>query len=209
MSLQLFLYGVGLGFAVAIPVGPIGLLCIQRALSEGRTSGYAAGLGAASADGIYGFVAGLGLTLISNFFFSQRLWLGLIGGLFLCLYGVMTFRQQPRMEAIPVRFIGLVGSFLSTLLLTLANPLNILLFTGVFAVVGVAAEVNGLGADMALALGIFVGSGLWWLSLTTFVGLFRNRFTEATLLWANRISGSLIFIAGVAILLNLGNPNLP
>jgi threonine/homoserine/homoserine lactone efflux protein len=209
MSFQLFLYGVGLGFAVAIPVGPIGLLCIHRTLSESRPSGYAAGLGAACADGIYGFVAGLGLTLVANFFLSQRLWLGLMGGLFLCVYGVMTFRKQPRMDAIPVRFIGLVGSFLSTFLLTLANPLNILLFTGVFAIVGVAADVVGFWADVALAAGIAVGSGMWWFSLTTFVSLFRSRFTEVTLRWANRISGSLIFLAGVVVLLNLGNPHLP
>src|SRR5215204_6295967 len=84
MDLSLFLRGLVVGFAIAAPVGPIGLLCIQRTLAYGRLIGVVTGLGAATADAIYGLVAGLGLTAVSSFLSGQRLWLGLIGGLFLC-----------------------------------------------------------------------------------------------------------------------------
>jgi threonine/homoserine/homoserine lactone efflux protein len=203
MPIKLLLEGIVLGFLVAVPVGPIGLICIQRTLSENRASGYAAGLGAAAADALYAFVAGLGLAFVSDFFLSQRFGLGLVGGLFLCLYGLRTYRTRPNLAATPVRFVGLAGSFLSTLLLTLANPLNILLFAAVFAGVGVAADVRGRLSEMMLAGGVFLGSGAWWLTVTTLVSFFRSRFTTRTLRWANRLSGLLIIIAGTLILLNL------
>jgi threonine/homoserine/homoserine lactone efflux protein len=203
MPAELLLAGVGLGFLVAVPVGPIGLICIQRTLSENRISGYAAGLGAATADAVYASIAGLGLAFVSDFFLSQRFWMGLLGGVFLCLYGYHTFQKRPKLAAEPVRLAGLAGSFLSTLILTLANPLNILLFAGVFATVGVAGVIRGSRDDLLLGLGVFVGSGVWWLTLTTIVSVLRSRFNETALRWASRISGVLIIAAGAFVLLSL------
>ena len=99
MTLGFLLKGVVIGFSIAAPVGPIGVLCIQRSLAEGRRVGLATGLGAATADAAYGCVAGFGITAVSGFLVGQRLWLSAAGGLFLCVLGVRTFFSRPAEQA--------------------------------------------------------------------------------------------------------------
>ena len=95
MEFNFFLRGMIIGFSIAAPVGPIGILCIRRTLAEGPTSGLVSGLGAATADAIYGFIAGFGLTVISNLLIRQQIWLRLLGGGFLCYLGMKTFFTGP------------------------------------------------------------------------------------------------------------------
>ena len=120
--------GIIIGFAIAAPVGPIGVLCIRRTLAEGRTSGFVSGLGAATADAIYGFVAALGLTFVANFLVSGEMWLRLVGGAFLVFLGVRTFLARPVERAASTGKNGLPGAYASTLFLTLTNPTTILSF---------------------------------------------------------------------------------
>jgi threonine/homoserine/homoserine lactone efflux protein len=126
MTSQLFLKGVLLGFAIAAPVGPIGVLCIRRSLADGQRAGLATGLGAATADALYGCVAAFGLTAISEFLVKQRFWLGLIGGLFLCYLGLRTFFTKTADKAPSVKSTGLASAYLSTFFLTITNPMTIL-----------------------------------------------------------------------------------
>jgi LysE type translocator len=126
----LFLRGLVIGFSIAAPVGPIGVLCIRRTLADGRAAGFFSGLGAATADALYGAVAAFGLTAISSVLIGQATWLRLGGGLFLCYLGIKTFLARPAAEATPARATGLIGAYVSTLLLTLANPTTILSFVG-------------------------------------------------------------------------------
>ncbi len=200
-GLDLTLTGVMLGFAVAIPVGPIGLLCVQQALLKGRAHGHAAGIGAASADTVYGFVAGMSLNLVAGFLQQHRPWLAGAGGLFLLLYGARTLTERPEFKEARVTIRGLAGAYLSTFALTLANPLNILLFAGVFASVGVAAELADAGQAGLLAVGVGLGAAAWWLMLTSVVSAFRTRFDPRLLLWANRASGVVIIAAGLVVAL--------
>ena len=93
--MELFLQGLVLGFSIAAPVGPIGILCIRRTLAEGRASGFVSGLGAATADAVYGSIAAFGLTIISGILVEQKIWLGLLGGAFLCYLGVRTLLASP------------------------------------------------------------------------------------------------------------------
>src|SRR5688572_6374667 len=104
-----FLKGLAIGFCIAAPVGPIGVLCIRRSLAEGMLIGLATGLGAATADAAYGCVAGFGLTAISDFLVGQRFWLGLIGGIFLCYLGIRTFFSKPAEQAATAQGRGLTG----------------------------------------------------------------------------------------------------
>ncbi|HEX5679515.1 MAG TPA: LysE family transporter, partial [Desulfobacterales bacterium] len=139
MDLPLFLRGLVIGFSIAAPVGPIGILCIRRTLAEGRASGFLSGLGAATADALYGCVAGFGLTVVSAFLVDQRAWIQLVGGVFLLALGVRTLRSKPAERAAQAAAgRGLAGSYLSTLLLTLTNPMTIISFAGIFAALGVA-----------------------------------------------------------------------
>ena len=189
----LWFKGLLIGLAIAAPVGPIGLLCIQRTLSRGRCSGVLSGLGAASADALYGCIAGFGLTALAGALLAWQTELQTGGGLFLLYLGWQTWRTPPAVEPASAspRRAGLVGDYLSTLALTATNPVTILAFLGIFAGLGLAAEGRDLWAAGQLVLGVFSGSLLWWLLLAGGVGALRGRLTPGALRWMNRISGGL------------------
>ncbi|SPE51057.1 putative threonine efflux protein [Verrucomicrobia bacterium] len=202
MILPFMLKGLAIGFCIAAPVGPIGLLCIQRSLAEGRRVGLVTGLGAASADAAYGCVAGFGLTAVSSFLVSIKFWLGLIGGLFLCYLGVRTFLSKPAKEAAKPGGNGLLSAYLSTLVLTLTNPMTVLSFVLVFAGLGLGTSSN-YRAGAALVAGVFLGSALWWLLLSSAAGFFQSRLTAAWTQRVNPASGALIFGFGLCSLWRL------
>lgn len=196
------LRGLAIGFSIAMPVGPIGVLCIRRTLAEGRVSGLVSGLGAATADAIYGCIAGFGLTFIANFLVSQQVWLRLIGGVFLCYLGLKTLLAKPAEHAALAKGNGLVGAYASTFFLTLANPMTILSFAAIFAGLGLANASGSYVSAGVLVLGVFIGSGLWWLILSGGVGVFREKFNPRGLQWVNRISGGIITGFGLFVLLS-------
>jgi threonine/homoserine/homoserine lactone efflux protein len=197
MDIAFLVRGLVIGFSIAAPVGPIGVLCIRRTLAEGRISGLVSGLGAASADAIYGCIAAFGLAFVSNFLVSQQTWLRLIGGLFLCYLGLKTWLAKPVQTDFLGTGSGLLGAYASTLLLTLTNPMTIISFAAIFAGLGLTAEGESYASAGILVLGVFCGSAFWWLLLSTGVGLFRARFNPDRLLWVNRISA--VIIAGFGL----------
>ena len=200
MEGSLFWKGLVLGFSIAAPVGPIGILCIRRTLAEGRAMGFVSGLGAATADAVYGAIAGFGLTLVTRVLVSGQLGLHLIGGLFLCYLGIRTLLSKPAEKAAEVQSRGLMGSYASTLLLTLTNPMTILSFAAVFAGLGVATAGKGFLAPALLVLGVFLGSACWWLLLSGGIGLFQRKFSERSLQWVNRLSGLILIGFGLVSL---------
>lgn len=203
MDLTFLFRGILIGFSIAAPVGPIGVLCIRRTLADGRVAGLVSGLGAATADALYGCVAGFGLTLISNFLVRQQWWLGLIGGLFLCYLGGKTLLSTPAEQAASAKGTGLLGAYASTFFLTVTNPVTILAFAAIFAGLGLANTSGNYGAAAILVLGVFLGSALWWLLLSGGVSLLRERFTATGLQWVNRISGVIILGFGIFALSTL------
>ena len=194
-----WLKGMLIGFAIAAPVGPIGLLCIQRTLARGRWSGVLSGLGAASADAVYGCIAGFGLASLAGLLLAWQMELRLVGGLFLLYLGWRTWLTPPAAEQARVRpsRAGLLGDYLSTFALTLTNPVTILAFLGIFAGLGLAGGAGDFTAAGALVLGVFAGSLLWWLLLVGGVGLLRGRLSPTVLRWINLASG--LMIAGFGI----------
>jgi threonine/homoserine/homoserine lactone efflux protein len=197
---QLVLRGFLLGLAIAAPVGPIGVLCIRRTLAQGRAIGFVSGLGAATADVVYGCIAAFGLTAISGLLVRHQAWLGLVGGLFLCYLGVRTLLARPTGQSAAAEGHGFAGAYFSTLLLTLTNPMTILSFVAVFAGLGVGSAGNGYGAAAAIVLGVFLGSAAWWLLLSGGVSLVRDKFDARAMLWVNRVSGVIILGFGFAAL---------
>jgi len=195
-----FIQGLLIGFSIAAPVGPIGVLCIKRTLIDGRSAGFVSGLGAATADAFYGLIAGLGLTVVAQFLTSQELWFRLIGGLFLCYLALKTFRAAPAEQAAATHGNGLFNAYLSTALLTLTNPATILSFAAVFAGLGVGQTQSDYLQAGLLVLGVFLGSAAWWLILSGSVSLIRDKFDTRRLIWVNRISGVIIGIFGVLAL---------
>ena len=191
MDPALTLRGFILGFTIAAAVGPISLLVIRRTLAEGRVVGLASGLGVATADGTYGAIAAFGLGAITQALVDARHVLGLVGGLFLLWLAWTTARAEPHDPAVArPRRGGLVGAYLSILGLTLTNPMTILSFGALFAGLGVTSGAPG---DSALVtLGVLLGSGAWWVLLTSVVSVLRGRVTTS---WIRRIN----LASGVAI----------
>ena len=201
MGLTLLCRGLLIGLSIAAPVGPIGVLCIRKTLAQGRSSGLACGLGAAAADGVYGAIAGFGLTAVSNFLIGQLSLLRLVGGCILLWLGSQTFLAKPATEPAGQPTANLAGGFASTFLLTLTNPMTILSFVAVFAGLGLGTENPSYAAAGLLVLGVFLGSALWWILLSSVVGLIRERCQVSSLDWINRISGIIIVGFGLLALL--------
>jgi threonine/homoserine/homoserine lactone efflux protein len=203
MLITLFLRGVVVGLAIAAPIGPINVLCIRRTLAGGRVIGIVSGLGAATADAFYGGVAGFGLTLISNMLLSHNEWLRLIGGIFLCFLGIRTILATPAKHLGSTHVESLVGAYTSTLFLTLTNPTTIFSYGLLFAGFGIANIRHGFVSSCLLVLGVFIGSTIWWVILSTGIDALRSKLDVSELQWVNRVAGMFIIASGVFVLLRL------
>lgn len=201
--MDFFEKGIILGFSIAAPVGPIGILCIRRTLEFGRFSGFVSGLGAAFADTFYGVIAAFGLTLISDFLLAGQFWLRLLGGIFLIYLGIRTFLAKPKEKEKSVSHLSLSKDFASTFLLTLTNPMTILSYVAIFAALGLTNVSSDYRDATWLVFGVFLGSSLWWLILSEGVTLFRKRVSDKTMIWINRIAGSTITAFGLATWVSL------
>ena len=200
-DVPIFVQGLILGLSIAAPVGPIGVLCIRRTLAEGRTTGFVSGLGAATADALYGSIAGFGLTLVSGLLIAQQIWLKLLGGTFLLYLGLKTFFTSTTHKLEESKTRGLISAYTSTLFLTLTNPITILSFTAIFAGLGIT-ENGSYSTAGTLVAGVFTGSALWWMLLSGGVSLIRSRFRERELRWINRLSGTIITVFGILVFLS-------
>ena len=183
--------GIAVGLSIAAPLGPIGVLCIHRSLAKGSLMGLFTGLGAATADAAYGFVAAFGLTAVSTFLIDKQLWLSLIGSVFLCYLGIATFLRLPPNDALSMAGGSRVAAYVSTFLLTLSNPATILSFIAIFAGFGLGAYASYAAAS-AMVLGVFLGSALWWIILSGCAGFLRSRLHQTWMRWVNWVSGTMI-----------------
>ncbi len=191
------LKGLAVGFSIAAPVGPIGLLCIRRTLAGGWRLGFATGMGAATADMVYGFLAAAGLTAVTEVLVGARQPLQFAGGAALILLGLTFLRGETLGERPGADSTGLAAAYATTFLLTLANPATILSFAAVMAGLG---AMSASGQTVVLVAGVFLGSALWWLALSTAVSLIRHRLPQAVLVWINRASGAAIMTFGILAL---------
>jgi threonine/homoserine/homoserine lactone efflux protein len=187
----LFLKALAFGFLLAASVGPLWVLCFRRTLSQGPLAGLASGMGVALADGLYGAVAAFGLTAISGFLLRHAFWIGLAGGAFLVYLGAKTLLARPSLAGGPEERIGYAQAFLSTLGLTLANPPTLVAFAAIFA--GLGLVTSDYGAAAWVVLGVFLGSGSWWVVLVAGTSWLRGRIGP-------RLLRSLNVVAGLSIL---------
>ena len=197
MDVNYWVRGIVIGFSIAAPVGPIGLLCIRRSLNQGMLTGLLTGLGAATADACYGCLAGFGLTVITRLLIEQNFWLQLIGGVFLCCLGLKTFQKHETETASAHEVRGHLMAYGSAFLLTITNPMTIVSFTAIFAGIGIVTAPNGYAASITLVTGVFMGSSLWWAVLTGSLKIIRRKLTPATHQWLNRLSGIILLLFGI------------
>ncbi|MBX3710160.1 MAG: LysE family transporter [Gammaproteobacteria bacterium] len=196
--LALFIKGLIIGFAIAAPVGPIGVLCIQRSLHDGFKIGLMTGLGAALADGTYGLIAGFGLTTLSSLLIGHQFWIRSLGGLFLLYLGIKLFLSPPREKSAgnsdrsPWHALG------TTYLLTITNPATILSFVAIFAGFGLSQTSSDYVHAIVLVLGITLGSAIWWMLLSGGVAfILHHRLSPTVMKNINRVSGIIILIFGI------------
>lgn len=198
----LFAKGLGVGVAVAAPVGPIGVLCIRRTLSDGTRTGLLSGLGAACADAFYGAVAAFGIASVAGFLLDYQDHLRVLGGVFLLVLAVRILARGPAGEASSPAWgqVRLAGAFASCFLLTLTNPMTILAFVAIFAGLGLVEHAASYAAAGSVVAGVFAGSALWWLALSGTAGWLRERVTPQAMTWINRVSSAIIAGFGIGVL---------
>ncbi|HEX2225864.1 MAG TPA: LysE family transporter [Candidatus Binatia bacterium] len=200
---MLLLEGILIGIIVAVPLGPLGLLCVNRALALGALCGLASGLGVASADALAAGIAALGITLISGFLLAHTVALRLIGGVFLCYLGYKIYRTRPRSQPQPSNVSGLFSAYATTFVLTFSNPVTILSFVAIYAGWGVESlHGHYLGAAV-LSLGVFIGSALWWMLMFAGLSLYHDLFSARLLGMVHKLSGTVIAGFGLILLLSL------
>ncbi|MGD6963557.1 LysE family translocator [Fictibacillus phosphorivorans] len=204
MLSELFIKGLIMGISISAPVGPIGVLCMQRTLTQGRVVGIVSGLGATCADVIYGLIAGLGLTMVSQFIMSQQSWIQLIGRVFLLYLGlkISTSKAIP-VDGTPQKSSRLTSAFFTTFLQTLTNPMTILSFAAIFAGLGIVNTHTSSISSITLIVGLFCGSAGWWLFLTFTVSIMSKRMNQKHMVMINVISGIIIGLFGVVSLIRL------
>lgn len=202
MSWEWMAKGIVLGLSIAAPVGPISILCVKKTMSSGFKIGLISGLGAATADAVYGIIAGLGLSAITAFLMDYRTVLQILGGLFISYLGIKSLLLASGTEnAEPAPRKSSLNSYMVTFLLTLSNPMTIIFFLGVFGASGVLLSHTSTGMPLLVG-GIFLGSALWWVFLTWITALFKINLTEGRFRLAlfNKLAGLVMLCFGVIAL---------
>lgn len=196
MLLSLFFKGIIIGLAVSVPLGPIGVLIIQRTVNKNRISGFLSGMGASITDVIYAVVAGFSLTYIIDFIRAHELTFQLFGALMVLALGLFIFLKNPVNDLKKYKRKGssYFQDLLSTFLITFPNPLVVFIFLGIFASSGIVFQIDQPLAAILLIGGVFLGANCWWLTLTGLVSLFRHKFNLRVLWWFNKIAGVVIIL---------------
>lgn len=194
MLTGLFLKGSLIGFSIAMPIGPVGVVCIQHSLRQGILAGLIAGLGAALADAFFGCMAGFGISLFSQFLMRYQILFQTIGAVLLCYLGIKVFKSAAPTIASssPVIKISRTRIFLSTFALTLTNPLTFICFTAIYTNLGITPSNDEILPGIILTFGILLGAEIWWLLLTFGVAFIGKKFQLTSTPFLNRISGSLL-----------------
>lgn len=205
MILTLLIKGIIIGLLASIPLGPIGVICIQRTINKGQLSGFLSGMGAASADTIFAGIAGFSLTFIISYIEERHIIFQAIGGVVVLLLGIKIFYTNPirQLRRHKKRKNNLLEDYLSILAVTITNPLAIFLFIALFASLGVVTGVNNPLLSLVTTGGVFIGAGVWWYILTSIVNAYRRKFRLKQLWWINKVSGAAIFFLGVIALVGL------
>jgi threonine/homoserine/homoserine lactone efflux protein len=203
--LSTLIKGFIIGLSIAAPVGPIGVLCIHRSLKEGNLAGFITGMGAATADAIYGAIAAFGLTMISHFVLKHQFAIQLCGGIFLFYLGLKTFFAKIRKDNIHEKTQhNLFKIYITTFLLTLTNPMTILSFIGIFAGLGLGTSYSEYSHAVSLVIGVFLGSLLWWLILSTGVArIFHHQLSGNAIHRVNQFSGIIILLFGFVAIIQM------
>jgi len=204
MDVSLFVQGIIIGLTLAVPVGPLSLICIQRTVKEGRLHGIFSGLGIATADSFYGAVTFLGLTVISGVIITYQHLFRFLAGVALILIGIRVFLSVPSFISAKTEHETYLKDYLSMAALAIANPLTLVFFLVILPGYGVVIYGGASLSAAEFVAGVFLGSMVWWVVLCVSVGSVCSRISVANLGLINRVSGLLISFFGTGVLILLG-----
>jgi threonine/homoserine/homoserine lactone efflux protein len=191
-----FFKGLLIGIIMAAPVGPLSILCIRRSLVRGHHAGIATALGIALADGFYAFITALGLGAISSFIIDKKEIFYIIGGILLVFLGIRTLTAPPILHSQPLKSKGFFITLIQTMFLTLTNPMTIFTFATIAAFLGFEGYTHDRFQAVLISFGVFCGSALWFLMLSTLVAYYRKQLTPF-IVTVNKISGSILIAFGI------------
>ena len=193
---QGFIVGIG----ASIPLGPLGILCVQKTLSKGRNSGLITGLGSAASDTFYAGISLLGLAFIQNLIKEQKDWIMLIGGIIIVLIGIKIYLTNPLKQVKQNNGNKKrLEDFFEAFFMTITNPGAIFLIIGLFAVVGIDVTSGETSKFKIFSIlwGVFGGATFWWFILSTTINVFRKKFRLKQLIMVNKVSGIIIAVLGI------------
>ncbi|MFI3299177.1 MAG: LysE family transporter [Rikenellaceae bacterium] len=198
--LMIPLYGFIAGLGASIPLGPIGVMCVQRTLSRGRHVGFISGLGAATADTIFAALAVFALTWITSFIEQYDMWVKALGGVLIVFIGFNIYFNKPKRPT-AAKSVG-AGDYFGILGITLSNPAYFFVFVTIFAAMGIGAADYDFVQKILIIFGVLMGACTWWFLLTFGVSKFQKFFTLRRLMWLNKIcGGAIVLIGAYAVLL--------
>lgn len=204
MVIEHIIKGLIVGIAISAPLGPLGILTIQRTINKGFISGFISGFGAAFADIIYAAIAGFGISIIADFLDTYQLLIRVLGGLLIAVLGVRIFYSNPvkQIRKQRARKTNFFSDFVSSFFITITNPLTVIVFGAVFT----GLELDNSEARNLISytlIGMFCGAIIWWFSLTMIVNIFRKKIRLRNLWWINKITGGLIVVFGIAVFVSI------
>ena len=199
-NIAYFFEGLIIGFAVPIPIGPVGVLCIRRTISSGKMHGLLTGLSAAISDMTYSIVAAFGITFVSGFIAGHQPELRCIGGIILLVFGYRTFLPHPEQSAAVKQILSPTLTFFSTFLVTYSNPMAVLAYAAAFAWIGAGNLVHHRTDAVFLVAGVFLGSFTWFSLLTILSSALKHRIPAAGFPVVNKIAGSILMLFGAIAL---------
>lgn len=203
-GLQLLIKGIIVGLIVSIPIGPMGILSLQRTLNKGKAAGFSSGLGVATADALFALIAGLGISFIIHFLREQQLIIKIAGGFVIALIGLKLLISNPVKQLKKHRRKGetLFEDYVSVLLMTLSNPFTVFLYIAIFAGFNLHEGSSKYLPPVMVAFGIFLGASLSWFIISTVLNHYRSNIRLRRIMWMNRIAGLTIIIFGISAILS-------
>lgn len=209
LALLYVLKGISIGFSIAAPIGPVGVLCIRRTLQKGKTSGFISGLGASSASLLYGVTLLFGFSLFSELMSKCQFWLRLAGGLFLIYLGCRILFTKFSIKPKEKTSYNLLNDYFTTFIINLTNPITLISYFAIFSSYGFEEGEGVTAFTSFLLLGIFLGSAIWWAILSNGISYFKSKLNQEALRWINRIAGSIVIGFGVLSLPLASQSNVP
>lgn len=198
----MILYGIMIGLFIGMPVGAIGMMTIQRTLKYGFREGLLTGFGSSVADCIYASVGTFGLTFVSDFFIRYKMWINIFGSILVMILGLRMILNKEEKTELQKNAMGSISLFFSSFAIGITNPVVIVTFMFIFSYLGISLKV-GLFKEIVLIIGVFIGTYIWWLLLSSVVSMIRKKINFNNFYKINRIFGTILILFGVVILVKM------